>query len=185
MGDAVVTRRVEIVGFTPWSDMRAFAIILGAAATIFLTVPTSILPASSISVPASTQPTPRPDVALIVFDADTVLAEVKDTPAERSEGMQFRDALPDGVGMLFVFESEEPRSFWMKNTYIALDIAFFDASFRIVDIQQMEPQTEDLHNSAAPAMFALEVRKGWFAEKGVRVGDQAKVVFDPPGVRIR
>ena len=85
--------------------------------------------------------------------------------------------------MLFVFETEEYRSFWMKDTYLDLDIAFFDVNFRIVDIQQMEAQTEDLHHSSAPAMFALEVRQGWLAEKGVRVGHQAEVVFDPPGVR--
>ena len=126
----------------------------------------------------------RPDVAVITFGADTVLAEVVDSPAERSVGLQFRDNLPDGTGMLFVFQGEAPRSFWMKDTYIALDIAYLDVNFRVVDIQQMEPQTEELHNSTAPAMFALEVRKGWFSEHGIGVGAQANVVFDPPGVRI-
>ncbi len=146
--------------------MRALAIILG----------TVVWGAAAVD--------PRPDVALITFGADTVLAEVVDSPGERSVGLQFRDDVPDGTGMLFVFQSEAPRSFWMKDTYIALDIAYLDVNFRIVDIQQMEPQTEELHSSAAPAMFALEVRKGWFAEKGIGVGAQAKVVFDPPGVRI-
>ena len=173
--------------------MRAFTIILGAAAWTLLPASGSspeaggFRPADVLSTArrgATAAIGPRPDVALIVFDADTVLAEVSDTPAERSEGLQFRDALPDGSGMLFVFESEEYRSFWMKATYIALDIAFLDVSFRIVDIQQMEPQTEELHSSTAPAMFALEVRKGWFAEMGIQVGAQAKVVFDPPGFRI-
>ena len=126
----------------------------------------------------------RPDVAVITFGAESVVAEVVDTPAERSVGLQFRDNLPDGIGMLFVFQSEAPRSFWMKDTYIALDIAYLDVNFRIVDIKQMDPQTEELHPSARPAMFALEVRKGWFAEKGITVGAQAQVVFDPPGVRI-
>ena len=50
--------------------------------------------------------------------------------------------------MLFVFQSEAPRSFWMQDTYVALDIAYLDVNFRIVDIQQMEPQTEELHSSA-------------------------------------
>ena len=174
--------------------MRAFTIILGAAAWTLLPASgsspeagglTSAHVLSTAQRVATAAIDPRPDVALIVFDADTVLAEVRDTPAERSEGLQFRDALPDGSGMLFVFEGEEYRSFWMKDTYIALDIAFLDVSFRIVDIQQMEPQTEELHSSTAPAMFALEVRKGWFAEMGIQVGAQAKVVFDPPGVRIK
>jgi uncharacterized membrane protein (UPF0127 family) len=155
--------------------MKGFAIILGAA--VWGVLPTSPAPSAG----ASEQ---RPDVALIVFGADTVLAEVMDTPAERSGGLQFRDDVPDGTGMLFVFQSEAPRSFWMKDTYVALDIAYLDVNFRIVDIQQMEPQTEELHSSAAPAMFALEVRKGWFAEQGIEVGARATVVFDPPGVRI-
>ena len=89
----------------------------------------------------------------------------------------YRQELPDGVGMLFVFETSEVRSFWMQNTYVALDIAFLDASFAVVDIQQMEPLTTDPHESAVPAMFALEVRQGWFAEHGIRAGDRAEVVF--------
>jgi uncharacterized membrane protein (UPF0127 family) len=174
--------------------MRAFTIILGAAAWTLLPEAGSspevggFPPADLLSTAqrvATAAIDPRPEVALIVFDADTVLAKVMDTPTERNDGLQFYDELPDGSGMLFVFESEEYRSFWMKDTYIALDIAFLNVSFRIVDIQQMEPQTEDLYNSTAPAMFALEVRKGWFAERGIQVGAKAKVVFDPPGVRIK
>ena len=155
--------------------MRAFAIIFGATAW-------GVLPTSTAASPGAFEQ--RPDVALVVFGADTVVAEVMDTPAKRSGGLQFRDDVPDGTGMLFVFESEAPRSFWMKDTYIALDIAYLDVNFRIVDIQQMVPQTADLHISAAPAMFALEVRKGWLAEQGIGVGAQATVIFDPPGVRI-
>ena len=159
--------------------MKAFAIMLGVSAWAVLPAPGPFSRGVSMGV---SSPNARPDVALIVFGADTVVAEVKDSPAERSEGLQFRDALPDGTGMLFAFEDEEYRSFWMKDTYIDLDIAFFDVSFRIVDIQQMDAQTEELHNSSAPAMFALEVRKGWFADNGISVGRQAEVVFDPPGV---
>ena len=150
--------------------MKGFAIILGVAAW-------GMFPMSG--TPSSAVLEPRPDVAVIVFGADTVVAEVMDTPAERSGGLQFRDNVPDGTGMLFVFQSEAPRSFWMKDTYIALDIAYLDVNFRIVDIQQMEPQTEELHNSAGhgpvePAALGL----------GIGVGAQAKVVLDPPGVRI-
>lgn len=79
--------------------------------------------------------------------------------------------------MLFVFETSEVRSFWMENTYVALDIAFLDASLSVVDIQQMAPLTTDPHESAGPAMFALEVRQGWFADRGIAIGDRAEVVF--------
>ena len=89
----------------------------------------------------------------------------------------FRDAVADGTGMLFVFPDAGVRSFWMQDTYVALDIAFMDIDFRIVDIQQMEPLTLDSHESAGPAMYALEVRQGWFAEHEVAVGARPDVRF--------
>ena len=120
---------------------------------------------------------PQVKTAIMIFESDTIVVEVTDTPTERSKGLQFREELPDGTGMLFVFENEGYQSFWMKDTYIPLDIAFLDVNFRIVDIQQMEPQTDKLHISASPAMFALEVRQGWLTEKDITVGDYAKVIF--------
>ena len=89
----------------------------------------------------------------------------------------YREELPDGTGMLFIFERSEIQSFWMSNTYLALDIAFMDSSYNVVDIQQMEPQTTTPHESTAPAMFALEVRQGWFAAHGIGVGTAPQVVF--------
>ena len=91
----------------------------------------------------------------------------------------FREHLEPGHGMLFVFDDTRTRSFWMRNTYIPLDIAFLDAEFQIVDIQQMEPETEEFYESRQPAMFALEVPQGWFAERGIQEGDQVSVVFGP------
>ena len=115
--------------------------------------------------------------ALVIFGSDTIRAEVANTPETRSQGLMNRDAVPDGTGMLFVFEGEGERSFWMRNTFVALDVAFIDADFRIVDIQQMAPETTDIHDGARPAMFALEVRQGWFAEKGIEVGDHCQLIF--------
>lgn len=115
--------------------------------------------------------------AWVVFDGDTVTAEVAATPEERERGLMFRDEVPDGQGMLFVFDDMQTRSFWMQNTFVPLDIAFLDEAQRVVDIQQMEPETEELTESAAPAMFALEVRQGWFEEQGIATGDQARIVF--------
>lgn len=125
-------------------------------------------------------PRPAAGTAWVIFGADTVVAEVARTPDERAEGLMYRQEVPDGTGMLFVFEDNTIRSFWMQNTYVALDIAYMDASFVVVDIQQMEPLTTDAHQSTTPAMFALEVRQGWFGEKGIGVGARAEVVF---GVR--
>ncbi len=116
---------------------------------------------------------------LVIFGSDTVRAEVARTSEERGDGLMFRDESPDGTGMLFVWDTEEERSLWMQNTYAALDVAWIDRNFRIVDIQQMEPQTSDVHDGARPAMFALEVRQGWYAEKGIAVGDRCEFIFSP------
>jgi len=118
-------------------------------------------------------------MAWVVLGPDTVVAEVASTAEERREGLMYREDLPDGTGMLFVFPDERPRSFWMANTFIPLDIAFIDSGSRIVDIRQMEPETTDLTESDAPAMFALEVRQGWFADRGVEIGLQLEIVFGP------
>lgn len=120
---------------------------------------------------------PQRGMAWVIIGSDTVLADVADTPERREEGLMFRTELPDGEGMLFVFEQEETLSFWMRNTFIALDIAFLDETMEIVDIQAMDPQDEEMTESAVPARFALEVRQGWFEEQGIGVGDQVRVVF--------
>ena len=125
------------------------------------------------------EPRPPADLAWVIFDADTVRAEVSATPEERERGLMFREHLPQGSGMLFVFENVETRAFWMEDTFIPLDIAYLDQNLRIVDIQAMEPESGDLYESAEPAMFALEVPQGWFEEHGIEVGDEAEVVFGP------
>lgn len=123
---------------------------------------------------------PPRGLAWVVFGGDTVRAEVARTDQERARGLMERESLPEGTGMLFIFPDVAPRSFWMQNTYIPLDIAFMDAEGVIVDIQPMEPLDETFTESAAPAMFALEVPQGWFAGQGIGVGDRATMVFGAP-----
>lgn len=100
--------------------------------------------------------------------------EVADQPEQRQEGLMHRDSLPDDRGMLFVYPDERTLSFWMRNTRIPLDIAFLDRRGRIVDVQQMEPFEEEMTTSRRPAMYALEMRRGWFEDHGVGVGDQVE-----------
>ena len=122
---------------------------------------------------------PPPGRAWVIFGADTVQAELARTPDERERGLMYREDLAKGQGMLFIFPDAMTRSFWMKNTFIPLDIAYMDQELRIVDIQAMEAESLDGHPSAQPAMFALEVPLGWFGEMGIGVGAQARVVFGP------
>lgn len=128
-------------------------------------------------------PGPRPPAghAWVIFGADTVVAEVAATADERAEGLMYRDNVPDGTGMLFVFPDLSVRSFWMANTYVPLDIAFLGMSFDVVDILQMQPLVTESYTSRAPAMYGLEVRQGWLAEHGIEVGDRAQVVFGVMG----
>jgi uncharacterized membrane protein (UPF0127 family) len=127
------------------------------------------------SAPADQQRRPPANHAWVIFGADTVVAEVARTDEEREQGLMYRQELPDGTGMLFVFDDMEVRSFWMENTYVPLDIAFMDASYVVVSIDHMAPLTNDSHDSAGPAMFALEVPRGWFAAHGVERGDRATI----------
>jgi uncharacterized protein len=110
--------------------------------------------------------------ANLSIGAHKVVAEVAATPDERATGLMNRFSLQPDHGMLFVFERTEPLAFWMKNTFIPLSIAFIDERGRIVNIEDMAPQTEVTHWSTAPARYALEMRKGWFAERGVKPGDR-------------
>ena len=103
-----------------------------------------------------------------------VRAEVADRESERRRGLMGRDSLPEDHGMLFVYPEQRTLSFWMRDTKIPLDIAFVDRRGVIVDVQTMEPETEELHRSRQPAMYALEMAAGWFEEHGVEVGDRVE-----------
>lgn len=143
----------------------------------------SAAPTDPAAVDGEDQDRPPPGHAWVIFGQDTVRAEVASTPAAREQGLMGRLEVPPGTGMLFVFPDTELRSFWMKDTFVDLDIAFINESFEVVDIQQMEAEDTDLTDAAAPSSFALEVLQGWLSEHGVRVGDRVTIVFGP-GLRV-
>jgi uncharacterized protein len=102
-----------------------------------------------------------------------LVVEVADDPVERAMGLMYRDFLPDDRGMLFVFPDEAARAFWMKNTRIPLSIAFADGTGTIVTIMDMFPDDgRARYRSGAPARYALEVNRGWFAMRGIKPGDR-------------
>ena len=104
-----------------------------------------------------------------------VRAEIAITAEERSQGLMHRKKLPDGEGMLFVFERDEVLSFWMKNTLIPLSIAFVASDGRIIDIKDMYPHDENSVVSSRSVRYALEVPQGWFARAGVNEGDVIRI----------
>lgn len=113
-----------------------------------------------------------PKNAQIRVGDKSLSVEVVDTAESRAKGLMHRSSLSWGEGMLFVFESEQPLSFWMKNTLIPLDIAYADIDGVIFQIEQMEPQTLTPHPSSRYAKYALEVNHGWFAASVVKIGDK-------------
>ena len=108
-----------------------------------------------------------------VATLDTCMLAV--TPAQWTRGLMFADKLDDGEGMLFIFNTVDTRSFWMKNTKIPLSIAFISADFRIAEIRDMVPYSLDLTTPAMPYLWALEVPQGWFNRACVVVGDSINI----------
>ena len=100
-----------------------------------------------------------------------IWVEVAKTPEERNQGLMGRKYLGKDEGMLFIFETEDRHGFWMKNTFIPLSIAFIDKNGRIVWITDMKPLTLDSHVPPQPILYALEMNKGWFSSRGIKVGD--------------
>lgn len=99
-----------------------------------------------------------------------ITAEVADNDATRSRGLMFRERLAPNHGMLFVFERKGIHCMWMRNTPLPLSVAFIDDDGRIVNIEDMTPHTDDSHCARAPVRYALEMSRGWFADRGIKPG---------------
>ena len=98
----------------------------------------------------------------------------------------FRSHLPEGKGMLFVFEKADILSFWMKNTLIPLSIAFFDENQELLNIEDMVPVQKgkllSSFKSKAPARYALEVPQGWFKKHKIVPGMKFSFLDQPKSV---
>ena len=110
-------------------------------------------------------------VTTLTVNGQKIVAEVVNTPEQRAKGLMNRFSLQPDHGMLFVFEEPQPLGFWMKNTYIPLSIAFVDKDGRIVNIEDMKPLDESTHWSRGFALYAVEMKQGWFLTRGVKAGD--------------
>ena len=108
--------------------------------------------------------------------------EIADTREKQALGLMFRDEMPAGEGMLFIFPDEAPRSFWMKNTRIPLDIMYFDKDMNMVsisaDTQPCRVSRCPSYPSIAPAKYVLELNAGTASELGVGPGDRLTIELD-------
>jgi len=107
--------------------------------------------------------------------------EVANSEDARRTGLMFRKQLGESTGMLFVYETEGPWAMWMRNTYVPLSVAFIDRSGRIINIEDMQPLSDDTHQSATAAKYALEVNQGWFRQRGIKPGDRVQGLEKIPG----
>jgi uncharacterized protein len=107
-----------------------------------------------------------------------IRAEVAADFSTRAQGLMHRKSLAPNAGMLFIFDGAAPHCMWMKNTYIPLSVAFLDESGTIINIADMEPHSEQSHCATRPALYALEMTHGWFAQRGIKAGTKLGGVLE-------
>jgi hypothetical protein len=124
------------------------------------------------ALPALAQTGPQARLPTINLTAGIHLirTELAISPEQQQTGMMFRREMGTNDGMLFVNDDLGVRCFWMKNTLLPLTIAFVADDGTIVNLADMDAQSEKSHCSAKPVRFALEMNRGWFAKRGIKAG---------------
>lgn len=111
-----------------------------------------------------------------------IVVEIAKTDLQQQQGLMYRQSLGKNEGMLFIFNEEKPLSFWMKNTYIDLSIAYINKNKKIIQILDM-PASSALavqhpsYPSSGPAQYALEMNQGWFKKNKISIGD--RLILNP------
>jgi uncharacterized membrane protein (UPF0127 family) len=145
-----------------------FLCFLVAACLISLQDPAAVAEPSTVTNPANFKK--------IIVGKTPLRVEVAVTLEKQERGLMFRQSMPENEGMLFVYKEPQEMSFWMRNTFIPLDIAFVDADGIILNIHQAKPLDDSIHyRSAGAAKYVIETNQGWFSRHGIRPGD--KVTF--------
>ena len=139
---------------------------------------------------------PTMELVLRVDGEDVpLIVEVADDGNERQQGLMCRETVPDGTGMLFVFEAAYDLRFWMFNTYVALDIVYFDGNGDFLNLLRMEPCPRPVgfsdgdwsshcsiassgYGSAGVAQYALELPSGWLESAGLRADEIEGITID-------
>ena len=138
-----------------------------------LTLTIFALAALTSLLSCKTKKLPVQDVKIIRQDGSEfiVKAEIAIKPEDRNHGFMERKSIPDGTGMLFIFERDQTLSFWMKNTPHPLSIAYIDSKGKIINIFDMNPYSTDSIISTVSVRYALEVPQGWYKKNGITEGD--------------
>jgi uncharacterized membrane protein (UPF0127 family) len=144
---------------------------------LFCLIAACLIPLHGLAIAAdpstSTKP---PSFKKIIVGKTPLHVEVVDTLEKQERGLMFRQSMPENEGMLFVYKEPQEMSFWMRNTFIPLDIVFVGADGIILNIHQARPLDESvLYPSAGSAKYVIETNQGWFSRHGIRPGD--RVIF--------
>jgi uncharacterized membrane protein (UPF0127 family) len=141
------------------------------------------------AVAGPAQPSEEGLVPVTTPQGVTILAELADTTEKRARGLMFRDSLPKDRGMLFTFPEPQPWTFWMKNTRIALDIVWIDATKKVIHIERKVPGCLRLDDSCpnyqpnGNALYVLEVGAGiadnLHLERGTKLKFQVPPTLSP------
>jgi uncharacterized protein len=123
-----------------------------------------------------------PEIALTMGN-HRLIAEVASTDSQRSQGLMHRRMLPENRGMLFVFPDVGLHGMWMMNTYVPLSVAFIDERGVIVNIEDMQPHTQNSHSAVRPVKYALEANLGWYRKRGIKPGDKVEGLQQAPPPR--
>jgi uncharacterized membrane protein (UPF0127 family) len=120
------------------------------------------------------QETPQTQLQRITLSAGIHQMDIQValTPEQHEIGLMYRAEMPQGEGMLFVFQNPSKQCFWMKNTILPLTAAFIADDGTIVNLEDMKPQTTDSHCSLRPVRYVLEMNQGWFGKKGIKPGSK-------------
>lgn len=118
----------------------------------------------------------------VVLGGERFTVEISDTTEQQALGLMFREEMADDHGMLFIFPAAGMRGFWMKNTRIPLDIFYFDAELRLVNVAEnarpCKTRRCPSYPSKGPAKYVLELNAGKAAELGVEAGDILELRID-------
>ena len=151
-----------------------------------LTQPPAPARASNGSTPGSSPggrtaeaATPTAQVVLMPPGRDpvTVRVEIADDDPERQRGLMFREQLAPDAGMLFLFETPQHLTFWMRNTYLPLDMIFIESSLTVLGVvENAEPRTETTRSVPGVSQYVLEVNAGFSREHGLTPGTVVRFV---------
>ncbi|NBV22745.1 MAG: DUF192 domain-containing protein [Proteobacteria bacterium] len=160
--------------------MKRFSVLLLACLCALLAgCPQPSAPKSSAAASAdpteSGQPQPKLPTIKLWLGAHEVPAEIARSPIEHQVGMMWRTNMAEMEGMIFIFQSADRRSFWMRNTLVPLDIAYIAADGTLLDVHAAQPRDETpVPSDSDRVQFVLEMRQGWFQRNNVKPGMQVR-----------